>query len=312
LNTSGVGATATIRVKYGGTTIHTFTTISLVSSSFRYADISQVFLGAENATNAQRSMMDHKQGGGSSSPGSGTGGWAPGNDHNSSVNRGIAVDSTADQTLAVTVQLSAAHADLRFRRRGVWVEHISSALPSAPGDGSKLIAVYAPNWQTAEGVVRNTTTETAVYTFTIPGGTLGANDLLIFQGLADIRQFSGSNAQWVHEVELGGTNLFTTGTGIAITSDPLRYAGPMEVWIGGAGVTNAQRCAMSGLNVATVSGSGEAGDAGNAGWQIPNSTNAASLDMTTDQTLVVKTTLNTANPDFDYRMIAAVLLLVKA
>src|SRR5262245_30983127 len=69
LNNSGAASTFTLRVKYGGTTIHTFTSVSQNSNVNRRADFTTVFLGAENATNSQRSYMEHKQGGTNSAGG---------------------------------------------------------------------------------------------------------------------------------------------------------------------------------------------------------------------------------------------------
>lgn len=304
LNNTGVNQTYTLRVKFGGTTIHTFTSVSWVTDINRRSSLATVFLGGQNATNSQRSMMEHKQGG----PGSDTGTANTGNDHNTSVNKSIAVDSTVDQTLQVTVQLPAASANLAFRRRGVWVESLKDTPASGIGVGTQLLKLH-----TTEFLLRNTVTDTEVFSFTIPGGTLGTGNLVICQLVGDFRNFTGANDHWTGDAYWGGAQVFNGGaTGVANASNNLRLGSPYEIWLGGAGATNAQRLAWSGDVVSNNAGSGEENTITNSSWQAFNMTNAAAVDSTTDQALAIRVDFDTASNELEFRELAAIVAVIKA
>lgn len=305
LNNTGANQTFTLRVKYGGTTIHTFTSVSWASNVNRRASLFTVFLGAENATNAQRSMMEHKQGG----PGSDAGAANTGNDHNTSVNRGLTIDSTTDQTLEVTVQLPAADANLAYRRRGTWVEALNGTPATSAGQGTRLIKL-----ETTEYLHRNTITDTQVFGVTIPGGTIGTGNLIIISMIGDFRNFTGSDDHWTGDAYWGGAQVFDGGSsGVANVSDNNRRGSPYELWIGGGGATNAQRLAWSGNVAANGLNSGEAGVVPQTiGWQAFNIANAASVDSTVDQTFAVRVDFDTASNELEYRMLAALVAVLKA
>lgn len=308
LNNTAAGHTYTIRVKFGGTTIHTFTSISQAQGVNPRTCQTVVFLGGENATNSQRSLMQHVNGGLNSGDLHANAG---GNDHNTSTNGGIAIDSTVDQTLEVTVQLDAADANLTYTRRGVWVEKWDSVIPSALGDGTKLLGVAIDS-----GKVSNTSTATSVLQFTIPGGTLGTANLVMIQIIGDVKNHTGANAQWFADMFYGGTQILF-GAGVANADDPVRYGFPIEVWLGGGGATNAQVVGVLGHSAGGPSGgpipqgNGE-GNIPNSGWQAHNASGTVAVDSTVDQTFEMKITFNTASQDLDYRMLAATFSVIKA
>lgn len=308
LNNTATPHTYTIRVKFGGTTIHTFTSLAQAVSVDSRACLTVVFLGGENATNSQRSLMQHVNGGTNSGALHANAG---GNDHNTSTNGGIAVDSTADQTLEITVQLDTADANFSWTRQGVWVEKWDSVIPSALGDGTKLLGVAIDT-----GTVRNTTTATSVLSFTIPGGTLSTSNLLMIQLIGDVKNNTGGNAQWFADMYYGGTQILF-GAGVANASDPVRYGFPIEVWLGGGGATNAQVVGILGHAAGGPSGgqppfgNGE-GNMPGAGWQAHNVSGTIAVDSTVDQTFELRIKFDTASPDLDYRMLAATFSVIKA
>lgn len=297
LNVSGVGQTFTIRVKYGGTTIHTFTSVSQNSNPDRRADFTTVFLGASNATNSQRSYMEHKQGGTNSAAGA----FGNGNDHNNSVNSGIAVDSTADQTLAVTIQLSAADANLKFRRRGVWVEHYD---PVQQGSGNELVLLDQKAFS-----YNNNSTETSVVTVTIPAGTIRTGNLVIVRIFTDVLNNSGiGTVEWFHRVYWAGVQIFNGQPGVANASSATLYSFNTELWLGGHTATNDQVVGMLGQQLSSNTSAGEG--TLTSGGQANNSTNVSTIDTTVDTTLEFRNIFNTANSSVQYNyrgMMVAVL-----
>lgn len=295
LNTSGAGQTFTIRVKYGGTTIHTFTSTAWASRAARRGDLSLVFLGAENATNAQRSHMSHWQA--ESADGISGGG---GNQYDVGVNRGIAIDSTVNQTLEVTVQLGAANADLAWRRRGVWVEH------DAPGAGGNTVILA----QVIGGLqFNNTITETSIFSTTVPGGTIGTGNLLICRVISDMLNGTGAGQLPKPRVKYGGVTIYSGLTQVNVSSNAARYAYPIEFWLGGAGATNAQ---ILGLFNASDSTAGKADGTVGTGSQQNNTTNPVAVDSSVSQTLEITIELSVANPQLDYRCLATTIYKLAA
>jgi hypothetical protein len=104
LNNTGATVTWTIRVKWGGTTIASFAPTNVTTSAARRAWWLSVKLAAGNATNVQRAMtrIDLSE--------AHANGTVTGPNLHTVLGRhdALAVDSTAQQTLEVTVQHSAA------------------------------------------------------------------------------------------------------------------------------------------------------------------------------------------------------------
>lgn len=95
-------ATATIRFKYGATTMASI----VVTGAFTMnTAILQILLGANAATNAQKIQIGAVAGDGSTSSFEGNG--------------TAAIDSTADQTFVITVQYSDSQANNRWRKRSL-------------------------------------------------------------------------------------------------------------------------------------------------------------------------------------------------
>jgi hypothetical protein len=126
-----------------------------------------------------------------------------------------------------------------------------------------------------------TSAETATYSYTLPGGTLGTNKiarLILFYDLA----FGGGGTYTV-KVKFGGTTIHETGA-LAPSSQSARRYGRLEVNLAGAGATNAQvSTAMLdlGISAATTQIGVNASYFGGYGIAAP------AIDSTVDQVLTV-------------------------
>ena len=302
-NDSGSAQTLTQRWKYGGSTAETHTTISLADAGAtdRYADITTMFIGGENSVSAQQYAMEHRQTG--AIPPGPPSTYAGGNDHNTGVNS-TAIDSSSSRTLELTAQLSAANTELEYRRHGVWVEHWTSG-NDVGTSGTRLVAITD-----TEATLVNSTTETTVATLPIPGGTLSTGNLLVCRVTMDGLNNSGSSAQWWSDVYWGGVQIFDGTSGSAHATNASRRAFPMEIWIGGAGATNAQICAVVGHGIGAVVPS--AAGAATTGGAANNSLTTAAVDSTAAQDLVIKVDMSLANPSTEVRFMAAAVQVVKA
>lgn len=206
-NDSGAAQQPTWRWKFGPTgsltTLHTFQMISLADDgpTNRYMFGGTLFLGGENATNAQRSMMDARTGGSNS----GGGVYAGGNDHNTSV-KSAAVDSSVANDLQLTAQLPTANSELECRRRGCWLE----LWDDSGSSGSRVLAK-----DVVDQVVSNTTTETNVFVGTVPSGEWVGNVVKMEQTGAHVNDTASSPRTYRVRVYVGGSG----GSGGTLVSD---------------------------------------------------------------------------------------------
>jgi hypothetical protein len=91
----------------------------------------------------------------------------------------------------------------------------------------------------SEAEVVNTTTETTVYSFTVPGGTLGTNGMLRITFLGSQLNNSGGNAGLTFRLSYGGTVIGFSDT--TVTPDADRGVVWGEAYLAAVGATNSQR-----------------------------------------------------------------------
>jgi hypothetical protein len=116
-NNSGAGRTVRLRVKFGGTTIYDGTTSSLGATATRRIMRLGLILGNLGVANAQHLGGRFTIGTGAVTVGLGDIGlgFGPVDVAIGSGPTNPTIDTTTDQTLAVTIQHSASHASLSFR-----------------------------------------------------------------------------------------------------------------------------------------------------------------------------------------------------
>lgn len=111
LNTSGAARTWTLGFTYGGSTV-SLATNALASGANRRQMVVEMLMSVQGAPNSQRIQIRHYT---SAALAAGAAGTMPASAVDDMViYNDIAVDSTALQALALTMTMSAAHADLRF------------------------------------------------------------------------------------------------------------------------------------------------------------------------------------------------------
>jgi hypothetical protein len=87
--------------------------------------------------------------------------------------------------------------------------------------------------------VVNTTTETTVYSFTVPGGTFGTDKALRLTLIGDYLNNSGANTSLTVRVKLGATTISST-TFTLVSSNAARRALTVTCTVSAANATNAQ------------------------------------------------------------------------
>jgi hypothetical protein len=117
LNNTGGASNLTVKAKYGGTAFYTSTTFSVTQSASRRAVRLVCELTGRNATNSQQASGTFLLSGASGVTGAGS---APTVDFGVYTN--LAIDSTADQALLVTVQHGTSDANISFRAQVVFLE----------------------------------------------------------------------------------------------------------------------------------------------------------------------------------------------
>lgn len=153
--------------------------------------------------------------------------------------------------------------------------------------------------------VVNTTTETTVYSSTVPGGTLGTDGMLEMVLIGRYFNNSGSNRTFTVIMKYGGTAIYRGLSGsIGSGSDPRSFL--FHGFLGAAGATNAQRCnarqAVGRLNAEPPTGTGttsvSADQQGNT---------SVAVDSTADQTLEIAVMHNAANANLSFKAMVAIL-----
>ncbi len=161
--------------------------------------------------------------------------------------------------------------------------------------------------------VVNTVAETTVFTFAVPGGTLGTSKIILLSLIGDVLNNMGSGQTITVRVKYGGTTLFQA----AFTNvNPGTNRGflNLESEIAAANATNAQRAktvlwldpvqdaVTAGVAVTKDSVGGGGGGVNAAGglFSVANHMSLAE-DSTASKNLVVTFQMGSANASFDMR-----------
>ena len=148
---------------------------------------------------------------------------------------------------------------------------------------------------TTDTTVSNTASETTVYTKSITGGTIAADDLVRLTLLGSCVNTSGSNRDLTIRLKYGAT---TVATGIIRVRNNLTGACPITAYLSNEAATNAQQGLISAI-VGGGSGSGTYGEIGAGQGQ-------AAEDSTTTLNLVVTVQWNAAASTLTYVMRRAI------
>jgi hypothetical protein len=195
--------------------------------------------------------------------------------------------------------------------------HGTVTAPLFPGE-DVLLTSDGSNWLTnlpsvrlidrdvAALTVANSTTETTVYTFSVPANTLGSNRMLRLTILADYLNNSGSSSNFDIAVKWGGSTMLGPSLGSQSTSAVRRRFQTAAV-IAANNATNAQ--IVSGVLNFT-------NPATDAAWTVrstgddKNAANSATADTTAAQTLSVTVQHGTAAATIDFRCLQVFLEVV--
>jgi hypothetical protein len=172
----------------------------------------------------------------------------------------------------------------------------------AVGDGSGTQRFsprvsYVLDSKTSSTTISNTVTETAIYSYTIPGGTLGASDALSLTLLSEFLNNSGANRGFTVRVKFGGSTVIDITTGNQLGSNAARRINKLEITLSARGSTSSQIVTldvaqMSVASFGTVTtGTGAAYSQGTVAARLHSG--ALSVDTTSNQTLEVTIELST-------------------
>jgi hypothetical protein len=150
----------------------------------------------------------------------------------------------------------------------------------------------------------NSAAETSVYSFAIPGNTIGINQAVRLTLLGDFLNNTGGNQTFLIKVKFGGTTVLTTPNTLTLTTSANRPTSNLSVLIQNLGATNSQLA-----NGSFMSGPGGNGVMGNPLVDVGEFQGLA-IDTTVNQTLQVTVTLGAANAALEYRLFGAVLELL--
>lgn len=123
-----------------------------------------------------------------------------------------------------------------------------------------------------ETTVTNTAVDTTFYNFTIPAGTLKANDGLRITAYLSMLQNSGAAQAWTFRLKLGGTTIASFQLN-SITAGGTTTGGMLEAMIKNTGVTNSQK--------------GTLVESGSVGTPAASGFGTSAIDMTAAQSLVL-------------------------
>lgn len=161
----------------------------------------------------------------------------------------------------------------------------------------------------AEAEVVNTTTETTVYSYSVPGGTLGTTGILLLKFAGNWLANSGTPLLTVR-AKLGGTVIGVSNyAGVGIANDADRAAFTGEVLICANGATNSQRTHLTVWTGGRLpSEVGAPPTVASSGSVHTSEHNALALDSTAAQTLAITAQWSVANVANSYRFESAVLV----
>lgn len=171
-------------------------------------------------------------------------------------------------------------------------------------DVEDLVGVQ--NQVATDVTVVNTTTETSIYSYSVPAATLDTNRLLRLTIFGDILANSGTPNLTVR-VKFGGTTIYADATA-NFSASATRRPFFFQILLAGDGATNAQVLGgwlfVGAIGTATT-GTGDLGVDENQG--VAPIANTAALDQTSAQTLDVTVQWSAANASVECRAKHAVL-----
>ncbi len=172
-------------------------------------------------------------------------------------------------------------------------------------DGSHKYPLVLDRDVTTTDVV-NTATETTVYTFSVPGGTLGTDRRLRLKLIGDWLNNAGTNSLTVR-TKFGGTTLFSTA--IFVGASPNRHALFYELILSAHNATNAQIATLHYFEGGANTAGAPPGTLGNAGQSNTGVGvyNALALDSTVAQTLEVTFQHGAADANLSARALTVLL-----
>ena len=138
----------------------------------------------------------------------------------------------------------------------------------------------------------NDTTETTMYTYTVPANTLGTNGMIRISYVGELLNNTGGSATLVVRVKLGSTTVFDSNTILAATNSSSERSLFGHCWIAAANATNAQ---VSGGQISLGATSTTGGQAGGAVFRPEAVHNTIAEDSTTDLTLSITFDFATAS-----------------
>jgi hypothetical protein len=158
-----------------------------------------------------------------------------------------------------------------------------------------------------EQVLASSVTETSVYSFSVPGGTIGFPSKLVLDLEGSYLNNTGSNDTFTIRVKFGGT---TVSQGqLVLGIGPNRYVFHLRVVITNSGATNAQRITAelwSGCGVASPA----MGNVSSAPY-ISSLYDSLAIDTLAAQTLDVTAQHATNSASISFKRLGAALLLMK-
>jgi hypothetical protein len=148
----------------------------------------------------------------------------------------------------------------------------------------------------AVATVANTGTETAVYTYAVPGGTLGSTRALRLTLIGDqLQNFAGSDTLTVR-VKYGATTIYTGAFAVGQHAD--RRSFRLECMLSALNATNAQVAVATGVlgGATTTAGTGAAPASTIEGAHV-----TVAEDSTASKNLVVTIQQQTADTTISFR-----------
>lgn len=158
--------------------------------------------------------------------------------------------------------------------------------------------------------IDNDNSETTIYTYTIPAGTLSATGEIRLKIISEFYNNTGSSRGYTVKVKLGGSTVVEFAAGNSIGTTATRRLTTLVVTLSATGATNSQIVTLENYLASTASAFGTVttgtglsmGTAVNAGlWN----SGTLSTDMTANQTLAVTITLSAAHANLEWMTYAA-------
>lgn len=155
--------------------------------------------------------------------------------------------------------------------------------------------------KTSATTINTTTTETSIYSYTIPGGTLGSSDYLRLTLYNDFLNSTGAGRTITTRVKFGGSTVLDYTSS---THGSLAYRRPdsYEILVMSLGATNSQMVVMRERLEGTQQGTTTTGTgqwSGQFGAQIHSAT--LTNDMTSNQTIEVTVELSFSSANLEFK-----------